>query len=51
MKKIDAGTVWGIIGIAGTIISLVAGNKKEESNLDKVAEKAADIMEKRQSRK
>lgn len=45
--KIGAGTGWAIVGIAATLVSLIANNKKEASNLDAIAEKAADILEKR----
>lgn len=46
-KKPDAGTVWTIVGVAASLIGLVASSKKEADNLEKIAEKAAELVEKR----
>lgn len=54
MKKFgkpNAGTVWTAVGIAATLIGALASNKKEASTMDTIAEKAADILEKRNSEK
>lgn len=56
MKKINigkpnSGMVWSLVGAAATIIGLIASNKKEASTMDSIAEKAADIVEKRNSEK
>lgn len=51
LNKPDAGTVWTLVGAAATLIGLIASNKKEASTMDTIAEKAADIMEKRNSGK
>ena len=46
-SKPDAGTVWTIVGVAASLIGLVASAKKEADNLDKIAEKAAELVEKK----
>lgn len=50
-KKINVGTIWTLIGAGATLIGLIASNQKEASNMDSIAEKAADILEKRNSGK
>lgn len=47
INKPNAGTVWTLVGVVASVIGVVASNKKEASNMDTIAEKAADIMEKR----
>lgn len=49
VKKPDAGTIWGLVGAAATLIGLIASNKKEADNMDKIAEKAAKIVEQKHS--
>lgn len=51
MKKPNAGTVWTLVGAAATLIGVIASNKKEASTMNSIAEKAADILEKRNSEK
>ena len=46
-SKPDAGMVWTLVGAAATLIGLIASNKKEADNMDKIAEKAAEIVEKK----
>lgn len=48
-SKPDAGMVWTLVGAAATLIGLIASNKKEADNMDKIAEKAAEIVEKKHS--
>ena len=48
--KMKPGTGWAIVGIIGSVISLVAGNKKDDSNKREIAEMAANILEERQSK-
>lgn len=49
LKRPDAGMVWTLVGAAATLIGLIASNKKEADNMDKIAEKAAEIVEKKHS--
>lgn len=48
-SKPDAGMVWTLIGAAATLIGLIASNKKEADSMDKIAEKAAKIVEQKHS--
>ena len=47
-KKPSSATIWGLAAGAAGIIGMIAGNKKESSNLktmeDNAAEKAAKIV-------
>lgn len=48
MPKVDAETVWSLVAVAGSLISLFAGLKKEShvqtASTDKAAVKAAEIV-------
>ena len=51
MKKIDAGAIWMAVGLVASVIGFVAGKKGDDSRMDQIAEKAADILENRMSNK
>lgn len=46
--KIDAKTVWGLVGLGASLIGLIAGQKndkfKEETLTNDAAEKAAEMV-------
>lgn len=55
MPKLDAGTVWSLVAVAGSLIGLIAGQKKDsysqQAATAEAAEQAAKIVMEKMSSK